>query len=147
MANAAKKPRCQPTPLATSIHRGLSSSPFLPPSFLLSLHSPSRIYEPKSSTFHCITSHRDIEQNMFNSPPFRSSWLVVVPEEKHVFCPPCLTVAELLVSWLQAERRGGQINMTMIDSVLTRLAGCSTDRWSWEKRQLDANLIKASMKN
>lgn len=89
------KPRCQPTPLTTSIHRGLSSFPFLPPSFFLS--SPSRIYEPKPSTFHCITSHRDIKQNIQLTPilqllSYRSPW------RNTPLLSLCLTVAELLVS-------------------------------------------------
>lgn len=62
-----------------------------------------------------------------------------VPPVKHLYCPP--SAAWLLLSYLYRDYRrsrggggeGREINMTMIDSALTRLAGCSAHRWLREE--------------
>lgn len=136
------KTRCQPTPLATSIHSGLSS--FLLASFFLCTHhhvftSPNRppfIASPRTETLNKTnTTH-----------PHFAAVVLSIPLEKHTSIVPMLHCC-WFISIVTTDREGGQINMTMIDRVLTRLAGDSPDRWLWEKRRLDANLIKASMKN
>lgn len=80
-----KQPRCQPTPSAKHIHHGL------PPFFL---SSPSRIYEHKTSTFHCSNSNE--AQHRHTHPHFAA--VCAIPWRNTPLLSPWFTAAELLVS-------------------------------------------------
>lgn len=79
------KPRCQPTPLTTSIHRGLSSFPFLPPSFFLSTHHHA-FTSPNHPPF-IVSPRTETLSKTYNSPPFCSCCLIDPPGETHLYCP------------------------------------------------------------
>lgn len=113
----------QPTNTYGYIHPSIH--PSSPLSFFLSHHH--------AFTFHCIATWSKTRQT---HPHFCGRVLSI-----------SLTVAELLVRWwLQTEREGGQINMTMIDrewaneaSWLTTAPtrGCETHRGAAARRTSD----------